>query len=398
MSLSTTRPFALTDPPLRPALLNSPPSGIREVSNAASARPEAIRLDLGQPSFATPDHVIAAAVAAIEAGQTGYTHTRGTVAVREAVAEKLARVNGITAGIDDIACTPGGAAAVAAALTAVLAPGDEVLLPDPAWPAFATIAAWLDAVAVPYTCAADRGFQPDLDQIEHSIGPRTRAIVINSPNNPTGAVYPSGVLDGLADLALRHNLWLVSDECYDEICFTPRAPSVTTRVPPERSIAVFSCSKTYAMTGWRLGYLVARGEALATIEKILESNVACASAISQAAATAALSGPQEPVAAMVQAYRERRDLAVELLRRGNAGMAAPDGAFYVMADISRSGRDARTFALALLAQESVAVAPGTAFGAAAPDAVRFSLANSSASITEGIARFCRFLDAQEASR
>ncbi len=384
--------------PLPAGLVATAPSGIRELANAALERPGAIRLDLGQPSFPTPPHVVEAAKAAIDAGRTSYTHTRGVASLREAVAAKLARVNGLEATVDEIACTPGGASAVAAALTTVVQPGDEVLVPDPSWPAFTVICTWLHATPVPYPCRAADGFVPDVEELERRVTPRTRALIVNSPNNPTGAAYPWATLEALADLALRRDLWLVSDECYDEIVFTDRGPSIASLLPPGRAIAVFSCSKTYAMTGWRLGYAVAHGEAIRCMEKVLESNAACASSISQAAAEAALRGPQDCVAAMVDAYRERRDLAVGILDAAGALCARPEGAFYAMADVSRSGLDARSFALTLLEREGVAVAPGTAFGEVARDAVRISLASSPDDIAEGLRRLTGLVDELEVAR
>src|SRR5256714_6696823 len=194
-------------------------SGIREIANEALRTPGAIRLDVGQPDFPTPQHVKDAGKRAIDENKTFYTHTQGLISLREKLVDKLARVNGIQATPETIACAPGGVGAIAAMLAAVLERGDEVLLPDPGWPNYRMMPPWLGARSVFYPLLAGNGFLPDLEQLRTLINPRTRVLLINSPANPTGAVFPRAVMEALAEIAVRHDLWLVSDECYDQILF-----------------------------------------------------------------------------------------------------------------------------------------------------------------------------------
>jgi aspartate aminotransferase len=367
-------------------------SGIREISNEALRTPGAIRLDVGQPNFPTPQHIKDAGKKAIDDNMTFYTHTQGVLSLREKLVDKLVRVNGITTSPELIACAPGGVGAIAAMLAAVVEAGDEVLLPDPGWPNYRMMPPWLKARAVFYPCPPSAGFQPDLEMLESRITARTKVLVVNSPNNPTGAVYPSSTIASLIEIAQRHNLWLLSDECYDQIILDGSWTSPASIAPDDPRIAtVFTFSKTYAMTGWRLGYLVGSAELIDTATKVLESNSSCVSTISQVAAEAALVGPQETVGEMVSAYRRRRDLVVEILKDAELFISEPTGAFYCMADISPRRMPAREFAFALLRERGVSVAPGTAFGREAGEAVRISLASSEAALEAGVGRLAEFV-------
>jgi aspartate aminotransferase len=380
-----------------PALAHGPAealhSGIREIANEAIRTPGAIRLEVGQPNFPTPKHIGEAGKRAIDEGKTYYTHTQGLLSLRERLVAKLARVNGIKVTPDRIATTPGGVGGVAAIFAAVLEEGDEVLLPDPGWPNFRMMLAWTHAKGVSYPCRPADGFQPDLDTIARLISPRTKLLVVNSPNNPTGAVYPRDTIARLVELAQRHNLWLLSDECYDQILLDGSWTSPASIAPDDPRIAsVFTFSKTYAMTGWRIGYVAGSAELIDTVTKVLESNSSCVSTISQVAAEAALDGPQDCVTEMVAAYRHRRDLVVDLLREAGLFIAEPAGAFYCMADVSPSGLGSREFAFELLRKKGVSVAPGTAFGEVGKDTVRISLASSDQDLREGVGRLAEFVN------
>ena len=367
-------------------------SGIREISNEALRTPGAIRLDVGQPNFPTPQHVKDAGKKAIDDNMTFYTHTQGLLALREKLVDKLHLVNGIETTPEQIACAAGGVGAIAAMLAAVVERGDEVMLPDPGWPNYRMMLPWLGARGVFYPCPPAAGFQPDLDALQSLVTPRTKVLVVNSPNNPTGAVYPRATIEAMIELAQRHNLWLLSDECYDQILLEGSWTSPASLAPDDHRIAtVCTFSKTYSMTGWRLGYLVGEPKLIDTATKVLESNSSCVSTISQVAAEAALTGPQDCVAEMVGAYRRRRDLVVDILRDAELFISRPAGAFYIMADVSPRGLPARDLAFALLRERSVSVAPGTAFGAAAADAVRISLASSDEALREGVGRLAEFV-------
>ena len=368
-------------------------SGIREIANEALHTEGAIRLDVGQPNFPTPKHIGEAGKRAIDEGKTFYTHTQGLISLREKIAAKLERVNGIHVTPERIACGPGGVGALAAIFGSVLEPGDEALMPDPGWPNTRLMLSWTGARGVFYPCAAADGFQPDLDALERLVTKRTKLLLINSPNNPTGAVYPADTVARLIEIAQRHDLWLVSDECYDQIILDGTWTSPASLAPDDPRIAsVFTFSKSYSMTGWRIGYLAGSAELIDSATKVLESNSSCVSTITQIAAEAALDGPQDCVGEMVAAYRHRRDLVVDILREADMLVNEPTGAFYCMADISRSHLDSRDFAFKLLRERGVSVAPGSAFGDVAADAVRISLASSDTDLREGVGRLAEFVN------
>lgn len=360
-------------------------SGIREVVNLALVTPGCIRLEVGEPNFPTPAHIVEAAVEFARKGQVKYTATAGLLSLRERLLAKLARVNGIKAGVNNINCSVGGVGGIAGAIAALVEPGDEVLIPDPAWPNYRLMLAWAHGVLVPYACSPENQFLPDPAAIERQITPRTKLLIVNSPCNPTGAVFPRDLLEKLVDLAVRHNLYLLSDECYDEVILDGEHISPASFCTDGRVISAFTFSKTYAMTGWRVGYVVASAEVSDSITKVLESNSSCLPTVCQKAAEAALDGPREPLREMVDAYRNRRDLCVGLLEEAGMLISRPRGAFYIMADVTRSGMDSREFAFDLVKSKKVAVAPGTAFGESARGAVRISLASSPEDLSQGIA-------------
>lgn len=361
-------------------------SGIREVVELALVTPGCIRLEVGEPSFPTPSHIVDAAVEFARKGQVKYTATAGILSLRERLVAKLDRVNGIKAGVKNINCSVGGVGGIAAAIAALVEPGDEVMLPDPAWPNYRLMLAWTHGVLVPYPCPPSSKFLPDPKEIERRITPRTKLIIINSPSNPTGALFPRKLLEEIVALAVKHNLYLLSDECYDEVILDGEHHSPASFCTDGRIISVFTFSKTYAMTGWRVGYVVANETLSDSITKVLESNSSCLPTVCQMAAQAALDGPREPLHQMVAAYRERRDLCVGLLDEAGMLISRPQGAFYIMADVSGSGMDSREFAFDLVKTKQVAIAPGTAFGESARGAARISLASSPEDLSVGIGR------------
>ena len=373
-----------------PAIASGPAeaahSGIREVVNLALVTPGCIRLEVGEPNFPTPSHIVDAAIEFARRGQVKYTATAGLLSLRERLAAKLGKVNGISAGVNNINCSVGGVGGIAGAIAALVDPGDEVLIPDPAWPNYRLMLASAHGVLVPYACPPSNEFLPDPKAIERQITPRTKLIIVNSPCNPTGAMFPRKLLEELVELAVRHNIYLLSDECYDEVILEGEHTSPASFCTDGRVISAFTFSKTYAMTGWRVGYVVASEKISDSITKVLESNSSCLPTVCQKAAEAALDGPREPLRDMVNAYRERRDLCVSLLEEAGLLISRPRGAFYIMADVSRSGLDSREFAFDLVKTKHVAMAPGTAFGESARKAVRISLASSPEDLSQGIAK------------
>jgi len=365
-----------------------PRSGIREVMDLAWSLPgPIIGLHVGEPSFSTPAHVLAGAQAALDRHDTRYAPNPGVPALRTALTEKLAARNGVHAASEQVIVTAGGMQALFLAMIATLTAGDEVLIPDPGWPNFAMAVALLQARPVRYPLHPERGFLPDPDELDGLVGPRTRAIIVNSPSNPLGAVVEAGLAERLCRFADAHDLWLISDECYDEIAFdaAPASPAAWDR--EGRVLSCFSFSKTYAMTGMRVGYLVAPPRVAATAAKLQEPLIASVNTPAQYGALAALEGPQDVVAEMRLAYRERRDLAARALDERGVGYLMPQGAFYLWIDVrDRCGGDVRSWALELLRERQVAVAPGVTFGPAGEGWLRASLATGTEELLEGLAR------------
>jgi aspartate/methionine/tyrosine aminotransferase len=346
---------------------------------------------VGEPGFPTPPHIVEAAARAARDGHTKYTPNAGVAPLRAALAEKLARVNGYAATPDQIVVGAGGVQILHNVLLALTDPGDEILLPDPAWPDFVQMAHLLGTPPRYYHQTPETGFLPSVDELEELVTPRTRVLVVNSPSNPLGAVVPAELSAELVAFAERRGLWLVSDECYDQIAFDGTFASPMRVAPSPRIISAYSFSKVYAMTGWRVGYCVAPTDVAATLTRLQEPVVSCVNAPAQMGALAALTGPQEIVDEMRDAYRDRRDAAVALLNEAGVPVLRPAGAFYLWVDISAAGRDSRDFAFSLIAERGVAVAPGTAFGAAGEGFVRLSMASERDVLLEGARRLVAHL-------
>ncbi len=365
-----------------------PRSGIREVMDLAWSLPgPVIGLHVGEPSFATPEHVRDGARRALDRGDTRYVANAGIPEVREAIAGKVAARNGLQVGPEQVVVSAGGMQALYTALSATVAAGDEVLVPDPGWPNFAMAVQLLQARPIGYPLHADDGFLPDLEGLAGLVTDRTRALIVNFPSNPLGAVLPAVLAERLCRFADEHDLWLISDECYDEITFDAEPVSPGRWDEHERVLSCFSFSKTYAMTGMRVGYLVAPLTVAATAAKLQEPLIACVNAPAQYAALAALEGPQDHVETMRRAYRERRDAAAAQLDRAGVAYHLPRGAFYMWVDVSdRCGGDVKSWALELLRERHVAVAPGTTFGDQGEGWVRISLATDTGDLLEGIDR------------
>lgn len=362
-------------------------SGIREVMDLASTRPDVLHLEVGEPDFPTPAHVIEAAAEAAAEGYTKYTANRGLRSLREALATKLARTNGVVVDPDQIVVTTGGVTALMESLIALVEPGEEVLIPDPGWPNYEMMTGVLRARAVRYPLERASGYEPDLDRLaELARRPRAKVLIVNSPSNPTGSVWSRETVERVVGIARESDLYVLTDEVYEEIVFKGEHVSPASLDDEGRVTSVFSFSKTYAMTGWRVGYVAAAPALADLVAKIQEPVVSCATAAAQKAAEAALLGPQTCVAEMRDAYRTRRDLAAARLREGGLFVDEPRGAFYILADISRATYDTFGFARWLVAEHGVAVAPGETFGPAGEGLVRLSLAAPSSALEQGIER------------
>lgn len=359
----------------------------------AWGNPETIHLEVGEPDFATPEHVVEAANEAARSGRTRYAPNAGLPELREALADKVVRRNGYEASPDQIVVTQGGIQALYSVLLALLEPGDEILMPDPAWPNFRMITHLLGARTLSYPLVADGNFLPRLEDLERLVTPRTRAILINSPSNPLGTVLPRERLEGLLTFARQRGLWVISDEVYDEVVFDDVFVSAgSVAAPDDQLISIYSFSKVYAMTGWRVGYIVASPDMAQLLTGMQEPIISCVNTPAQMAALAAIDGPQDIVSNMREAYRTRRDEVFEILAQGGLTSSKPSGAFYVWSDVSESKIPSMELARSLIEHERVAVAPGSAFGELGEGYVRLSLASSREKLLEGATRLVRFLE------
>ncbi len=371
-----------------------------EAEKRGEVLPPPVRLQIGEPSFRTPEHIRLAAIRSIETEPLMYGPSAGWSWLRELLPEKIQRINGYSIGPEHVAITMGGTGAILASLLATVGVGDEVLIPDPCWSLYFMQLATSGATGVPYPLDPYGEWLPDIAQMEKLITPRTRMLIINTPGNPTGTVFPAEVIAQLLDFARRHDLYLLSDECYDEIIFEGKHVSPATMLSRDefesgRFLGIYTFSKTYAMTGWRVGYMVTSSKIIKTITDVLSANTTNMSIVVQRAAAAALTGPQDCVAEMRDGYRKRRDLSVSLLKDFGRYIYTPHGAFYALIDVrSKKGeiRQARQFALDLLRERNIAVAPGSGFGSVAAEYVRISLAASEEEIERGVREICLFAD------
>lgn len=374
-----------TLPPLPPTLDSLPRSGIRAVMDRAWELGEPItHLEVGEPGFATPDHIIDAFRHAASTGATRYTPNAGIEPLRQACSRKLRDYNGIMVEADQILITVGAMQGLLSAVIGLTEHGDEILTPSPGWPNYQLLVALAGARPVSYELRPELGYQPDPDQIVSLLTDRTRMIILNSPSNPLGTVLPPEIIDTILALAAREGIWVLSDECYDQIVFdgVPTSPAARP-LGSERTITVHSFSKTYAMTGFRLGYLSAPHRVTSLLTKLQESMVACVNTPTQHAGVEALDGPQDCVDLMVQEYRTRRDLALQRSRQLELEPHSPAGAFYLWLE-PPGVTDSLAFAEDLLTHYRVAVAPGSAFGEPGRPAIRLSLAASREAIAIGL--------------
>ena len=366
----------------RETVVGMPRSGIREIMDLAWQTPECTHLEVGEPDFATPAHIREAGMRAIAAGETRYTPNAGIEPLRRALADKIRRANGYDVDPRQIIVSAGAVEAIYASLVTLLSPGEEILLPDPGWPNFRMMADLLSAGVGFYPLRPENGFLPDPQDIKKRITERTRVLLVNFPSNPLGSVPSMSLVQELYAVASVHNLWIVSDECYDQILFTESCPSPSLVDTEGRVISTYSFSKTYAMTGWRVGYAAVPTTLADTLAKVQEPLVSCVSGPAQHAALGALEGPQECVTDMVSAYRERRDAALAACNDAGLSYLVPEGAFYLWMSIE--GRDSTPFALELVKHKRVALAPGSAFGENGNGWIRISLANSSEAVVRGV--------------
>lgn len=366
-------------------------SGIRQISERAMRMKDVIRLELGEPDFKTPENIIEAAYEAMEKGYTHYTSVMGIPELREAIAEKLERENKIEADPEkEILVTCGGYHAIFVALSALLNPGDEVLVTDPCWSAYLSILTFLGAKVTYCPLDEEKGFEPSIEALERKISEKTKMIIINSPQNPTGAVWSRETIEAIVELAMKKDILILSDEVYEKLVFDGYEHFSPASIPDakDRIISIFSFSKTYAMTGWRIGYVVANPTFIEYMKRVAFVTIACPNAFVQYAAVEALRGPQDEVNRMIREYQKRRDVIYsELSKIPGVKCVKPRGAFYIFPNFSEIMRDSTKLTYYLLEHARVAVVPGVAFGPVVGEGhIRISFATSTENLREAARR------------
>jgi aspartate aminotransferase len=362
-----------------------------------------ISLSAGEPDFDTPAHIKQAAIAAINAGDTKYTDVAGTMALRQAIVAKFKRDSGVDYKPEEIIVSTGGKQVIFNAMLATVQAGDEVVIPTPCWVSYPDIVALAEAKPVFVPCSQNNGFKMRAEDLEAAITPKTKWVFLNSPSNPTGAAYSAADLRPICDVLLKHpNVWVFTDDIYEKLVYDGFKPATIVEVEPrlrDRTLTMNGCSKAYAMTGWRIGYCGAPQALIKAMDKLQSQSTSNTSSVSQAAAVAALNGPEDDIANMVAVYKERRDLVVDMLNAAPGIVCSrPEGAFYVFPSMqgcigktTAKGKKIETdedFVIALLDEEGVAAVHGSAF--IYPGYFRISYATSTEALREACTRIQRF--------
>ncbi len=362
-----------------------------------------IGLSAGEPDFDTPEHIKQAAIEAIKSGDTKYTDVAGTPALRKAIAAKFLRDSGIDYKPEEVIVSTGGKQVIFNAMLATVQAGDEVIIPTPCWVSYPDIVALAEGTPVFVPCSQNNGFKLRAEDLQAAITPKTKWFFLNSPSNPTGAAYSAEELRPICDVLLQHpNVWVFTDDIYDKLTYDGFKPATIVQVEPRlraRTITMNGCSKAYAMTGWRIGFCGAPVELIKAMDKLQSQSTSNTSSISQAAALAALEGPEDALVEMVKVYKDRRDLVVDMLNAAE-GITChkPEGAFYVFPAIhgclgkttpkgAKINND-EDFVTALLDEEGVAAVHGAAF--VYPGHFRISYATSTEALRAACTRIQRF--------
>ncbi len=349
---------------------------------------DVVHLEVGEPDFDTPANIIEAGATALRDGWTHYGPAAGIPELREAIASYVNGSRGTAFDADQVVVTPGGKPVMFFVMLALLEAGDEAIFPDPGFPIYQSMIDYSGATAVPIPLREESGFRIDLDELASLMNDRTKLLIINSPANPTGGVLERSDLETIAELAVKHDVTVLSDEIYSELIYEGEHISIATMPGmAERTIILDGFSKTYAMTGWRLGYGLFPHDLVGPISKLMVNSVSCTSMAVQRAGLEALTGPQDAVAEFREAFRKRRDLIVDGLNAiDGITCNLPKGAFYAFPNITGTGRTSREFADLLLEEHGVAALAGTSFGAAGEGYLRLSYANSEANLQKALGR------------
>lgn len=356
-----------------------------------------IHLEIGEPDFDTPPHIVEAAKQALDQGFTRYAPTPGLPELREAIAAHVSRTRGMCVGPERVSVVPGGKPMIFFPMLALIEAGDEVIYPDPGFPIYESMINFLDATPVPVPLVEERGFSFDLNLLRDKLSSKTRLLILNSPHNPTGGVIPADDIRAIAEMVRDRDVMVLSDEIYSQIYFDQPPLSIAS-VPGmlEKTIILDGFSKTYAMTGWRMGYGVMPECMVEAVTKLMVNSNSCTATFTQRAGIAALAGPPDGTAKMVAEFRSRRDaFCAGLNALPGFRCSVPGGAFYAFPNITGTGQRSDALADALLEKAGVACLSGTAFGAFGEGYLRFSIANSYEQLMEATRRIRDFLAADE---
>lgn len=371
----------------------APPSGIRKFFDIAATMEDVISLGIGEPDFITPDPILEEGIASLKRGETRYTSNSGTIELRTALSKHINRLYGVHYDPDDeILVTVGVSEALYLAVTAVVNPGDEVIVPEPCFVSYAPEVSFAGGVPVVVSAHVEDDFQVTAETIEKAITSKTKAILLGYPNNPTGAVMTRAIMQEIAELAIERDLLVLSDEIYDRLVYgiehtcVPSLPGMR-----DRTIMLGGFSKDYAMTGWRIGYACAHSDLLAAMRKVHQYTIMSAPTPAQAAAIVALEQGDEHVERMRREYDRRRRLIVDGFNTLGLDCFEPRGAFYAFPSIAASGMSSDDFAMRLLEEEEIAVVPGDAFGESGAGFVRASYATAYEKIEEALNRIESFM-------
>ena len=370
------------------------PSGIRRLFDIANEIPDVISLGVGEPDFDTPWHIREEGIYSLHKGRTFYTSNSGLIELREEIARFMKRKYGLSYDPKhEIVLTVGGSEAIDIALRAILNPGDEVIYPEPCFVSYEPCILLSDGVPVPIELTAETEFRLQPEQLEAAITPKTKALLISYPNNPTGAIMEREDLEKLVPIIIKHDLLVISDEIYSELSYRDRHVSIAS-LPGmlERTIVINGFSKSYAMTGWRLGFACGPAGIIEYMLKVHQFGIMSAPTMSQYAAISALKNGDRDICTMAESYNQRRRFLMEAFREMGLPCFEPFGAFYVFPDISEFGMGSEEFCTKLLEAENVAVVPGSAFGACGDKYVRISYAYSIEELKEAMARIARFIE------
>ncbi len=378
---------------------NNPASGIRLMFELAKKYDDVINLCIGEPDFPTPTHLVEAGIKALKEGHTKYTSNAGVLELRKAIAQKLEKENGFISDPEkNIVVTAGATEAIGMAILALVNPGDEVILPTPCWPNYNGQILMAGGVIVPVSTYEEDKFHIKAQAIEEAITPKTKLVIINSPSNPTGAVLSRNELVEIGEVIKKHNLTVLSDEPYEKLIYDGIEHVSMASLPGMRDhvITINSFSKTFAMTGWRVGYMEAPEEIIKYITTYHENFSSCANAPAQQVCIQALISSQNEINKMVNEYKKRRDMLVEGLNNiEGISCIVPDGAFYAFVNVKDLGGTSEEVAIDILENAQVVTTPGSAFGEAGEGYIRISYASSYEVLKEAIERMKKYIEAKK---